>query len=154
MNRRLFLQQSFQYGFVSLAITTGLLHPIRVWAKRPDLSFKSTKIKDAINFLHGNKEIVDTDQIQLKAPTIAENGATVPLAIKTSINNIDSIAIFVEKNAYPLASHLVFHKGFNGNFDVRVKMSETSDVYVVAEADGKLYQTHKSIKVTLGGCGG
>ena len=154
MNRRLFLQRSFNYAAVSVALTTGLLSPVKVWAKRPDLSFQSNKLNLAISNLYGEKNIVDTDKIQLKAPAVAENGATVPLEIKTEISDIESIAVFVEKNAYPLASQLVFHKGFNGKMSIRVKMLETSDVYVIAEAAGKLYQTHKSIKVTLGGCGG
>jgi sulfur-oxidizing protein SoxY len=36
----------------------------------------------------------------------------------------------------------------------RVKLAETSDVYVLVKAQGKYYVTKKEIKVTIGGCGG
>jgi sulfur-oxidizing protein SoxY len=35
-----------------------------------------------------------------------------------------------------------------------VKMAETSDVRVVAEAGGRHFAATKEIKVTIGGCGG
>ena len=37
---------------------------------------------------------------------------------------------------------------------VNVKMAETSDVRVIAEAGGKSYVATREIKVTIGGCGG
>ena len=37
---------------------------------------------------------------------------------------------------------------------LNVKMGETSDVRVVAEAAGKHYVATKEVKVTIGGCGG
>jgi sulfur-oxidizing protein SoxY len=35
-----------------------------------------------------------------------------------------------------------------------VKVGETSDVRVLAEAAGKYYVTTREVKVTIGGCGG
>jgi sulfur-oxidizing protein SoxY len=37
---------------------------------------------------------------------------------------------------------------------LNVKMGETSDVRVIAQASGKSYVATKEIKVTIGGCGG
>ena len=37
---------------------------------------------------------------------------------------------------------------------LNIKMAETSTVRVIAEADGGHYMATKSIKVTIGGCGG
>ena len=37
---------------------------------------------------------------------------------------------------------------------LNVKMGETSDVRVVAQAGGRYYTASKEIKVTIGGCGG
>ena len=37
---------------------------------------------------------------------------------------------------------------------VNVKMAETSDVRVIAEAGGRHFAATKEIKVTIGGCGG
>ena len=97
---------------------------------------------------------VDTDKMLLDAPAIAENGSSVALTVKTSLENIESFAVLVEKNVHPLAGQYILHKKYNGKLSLRVKMSKTSDVYVIAKAGGKLYQTKTKIKVTLGGCGG
>jgi len=41
------------------------------------------------------------------------------------------------------------------DFGIRIKMSKTGKVTVVAEGtDGKLYSASKEVKVTIGGCGG
>ena len=36
----------------------------------------------------------------------------------------------------------------------RVKLGQSTDVYALVKADGKLYFAKKEVKVTLGGCGG
>ena len=36
----------------------------------------------------------------------------------------------------------------------RIKMGKTSDVIAVVKAGGKLHSARKSVKVTIGGCGG
>ena len=40
----------------------------------------------------------------MKAPDIAENGAIVPVNVKTKLKNVESIMIFVEHNPQPLSS--------------------------------------------------
>jgi sulfur-oxidizing protein SoxY len=60
----------------------------------------------------------------------------------------------VEKNPQPVAAHFAFPAGTTAEVKTRVKMGQTSDVIVVAKADGKLYMAKKETKVTLGGCGG
>ena len=90
----------------------------------------------------------------LNSPAIAENGASVALTVKTSLPDVESIAVFVEQNAFPLAGQYILHKNYDGKLSLRVKMSKTSDVYVIAKAGGKLYQTKSQVKVTVGGCGG
>jgi len=53
-----------------------------------------------------------------------------------------------------MAAHFAFPNGTTAEVKTRVKMGKTSDVIVVAKADGKLYMAKKETKVTLGGCGG
>ncbi|MCB1874458.1 MAG: thiosulfate oxidation carrier protein SoxY, partial [Chromatiales bacterium] len=36
----------------------------------------------------------------------------------------------------------------------RIKMGKTGDVVAVVKSGGKLYSARKSVKVTIGGCGG
>ncbi len=117
-------------------------------AKKPDM--KGTE--DAIKQLFGTNETIE-GKISLKAPDIAENGAVVPITIKTKLP-ATQIAVF--QSANPEATVAVFdvHKNSIPNYSLRIKMQRTGYVTVVAKADGKLYMTKKLVKVTIGGCGG
>ncbi|EDN68140.1 sulfur/thiosulfate oxidation protein SoxY [Beggiatoa sp. PS] len=56
----------------------------------------------------------------------------------------------------PLIAQFNFPEPENatGWLKTRIKMNETSNVVVVAKADGKLYVARRNVKVTIGGCGG
>ena len=45
-------------------------------------------------------------------------------------------------------------EGTDAYVATRVKMGESTRVFAVVKADGKLYSASKETKVTLGGCGG
>jgi len=107
-----------------------------------------------MNELLGSDQTVHSDEISLKAPEIAENGAVVPVKIKTTLKNVQSISIVVEKNPRPLAATVEILPGTLPEFSSRIKMRETSDVTVVVKTDSGLFSTSKEIKVTIGGCGG
>ena len=62
--------------------------------------------------------------------------------------------LLIEKNPFPLASRFDFRDGALPYVKVNVKMGETSDIRVLAEAAGKYYSATKEVKVTIGGCGG
>ena len=154
MNRRIFLQKAAAYSVTAVAVSAGLLNPSQVLAKWPKPAFKSDNLSQAIIETYGNIKPLDSDKVYLKAPEVAENGASVALTVTTSLPDVESLAVFVEKNGSPLAGQYMLHKKYNGKLALRVKMLKTSDVYVIAKAGDKLYQTKSMIKVTLGGCGG
>jgi sulfur-oxidizing protein SoxY len=92
--------------------------------------------------------------VVIEAPQIAENGAVVPIEITSNVPGTKSIAVLIEKNPFPLAAKFDFTEGARPFVKLNVKMGETSDVRVIAEAGGKHYVASKEIKVTIGGCGG
>ncbi|MEN8133059.1 MAG: thiosulfate oxidation carrier protein SoxY, partial [Pseudomonadota bacterium] len=99
-------------------------------------------------------QAADSSDITVKAPDIAENGAVVPITVSSTLTGVTSIAILVEKNARPLTASYDLAEGTEAYISNRIKMGKTSDVVAVVKADGKLYQAKKSVKVTIGGCGG
>ena len=105
----------------------------------------------AIKALFGTDKVED-GKVKLKAPDIAENGAVIPITAKAK--DASRIAIFQDAN--PEAAVAVFDVPKNGiaDYSIRIKMQQTGNVVVVAEVDGKLYKTSKTVKVTIGGCGG
>jgi sulfur-oxidizing protein SoxY len=62
--------------------------------------------------------------------------------------------VLIEKNPFPLLGKFDFMEGALPFVKVNVKMGETSDVRVIAQAGGKSYVATKEVKVTIGGCGG
>ena len=92
--------------------------------------------------------------ILIEVPQIAENGAVVPVEITSSIPGTKSISVLVDKNPFPLVAKFDFMEGALPFVKVNVKMGETSDVRVVAEAGGRHYVATREVKVTIGGCGG
>ena len=147
MNRRLFV------GF--LGVVAGLvLLPLRAFAARPKAAFDSTTKDDALTELYGTSTTIESENIRIKAPDIAENGAIVPITVKFDIANAESVSIIAEHNPAPLAASFALSEHSGGLVSTRIKMGKTSPVHAVIKAGDKLYRATKEVKVTIGGCGG
>ncbi|MFN7644294.1 MAG: thiosulfate oxidation carrier protein SoxY [Burkholderiales bacterium] len=98
---------------------------------------------------------VESRDVTLTAPDIAENGAVVPIAVATTAAGVRMLLILVEKNPNTLAASFDVSDAVESNFSTRVKMGQSSDVFAVAiTGDGRALFAKKDVKVTLGGCGG
>jgi sulfur-oxidizing protein SoxY len=122
-----------------------------VW---PQKTFNSTSSSEALKLLLGTDVTTPTDRIDLKVPEIAENGAVVPVSIKTSLENVESISIVVKNNPRPMAATFEIPPGTLPKISSRIKMGETSDVMAVIKTSNGIYSTASEVKVTIGGCGG
>ena len=98
---------------------------------------------------------VESKDITITGPDIAENGAVVPVGVSTNLAGVKRLALMVEKNPNTLAAVFDMSDAVEANFNTRVKMGQSSNVFAVALMnDGKVLYAAKEIKVTLGGCGG
>ena len=147
LSRRLFLG-----GSAALAALLAL--PRALLAAWPDKAFASGDAAEALSALFGTEQATPSSAITLDAPEIAENGAVVPITIETTLDNVQSISIVVEKNPRPLAIAFDIPPGTLPNVACRIKMGQTSPVMAVVKTDSGLYSTSKEVKVTIGGCGG
>ncbi|MFO7603081.1 MAG: thiosulfate oxidation carrier protein SoxY [Gammaproteobacteria bacterium] len=152
--RRTLLKASMATGAVAVAVGAGLLTPQAVLAAWPTEAFQAKEMDDALTALWKNNQITPSKDIELEAPDIAENGAVVSVAVKTSIPNAEQISIFVPENVSALTASYILTAETEGLITSRIKMRKSSDVIAVVKAGDKLYMTKKPIKVTLGGCGG
>jgi sulfur-oxidizing protein SoxY len=91
--------------------------------------------------------------IQITAADIAENGQLVPIEVTSSIPRTELIAILVEKNPNALSAVFSIPAETDAFVSTRLKMAESSDVYVLVRAEGRNYVARREIRVTLGGCG-
>jgi sulfur-oxidizing protein SoxY len=139
----------------SLVAALGLLvlKPLAALAAWNEQAFGAKTAADALKTL-GAGAAAPSKDIVIEAPQIAENGAVVPIEISSNIPGTTSIAVLIEKNPFPLTGKFDFKEGALPFVKLNVKMGETSDVRVLAEAGGKHYSATREIKVTIGGCGG
>jgi sulfur-oxidizing protein SoxY len=78
----------------------------------------------------------------------------VPVGATSKIPNTTEIYLIVEKNPTPMAAGFKIPAGTAADVQTRLKMGQSSNVFAVVKADGKLFSAFKETKVTLGGCGG
>lgn len=154
IHRRTFIKGAMAGTAVAIAAGAGLLKPSRVLAAEwPTDAFAAKNVEGALKTLYGAGNVTASTAIKIKAPIQAENGAVVPISVSTTLPNVESIGVLVEKNSTPLIAHTDI-SGANGYFSARMKMAESSNVQVVVKSGGKLYNAKQLIKVTVGGCGG
>jgi sulfur-oxidizing protein SoxY len=136
------------------ALAAGLLSPLAAlaatWNKE---AFGAKTAADALKGI-GATDAAPSKDVVIDAPEIAENGAVVPIEITSNVPGTRSIAVVAEHNPFPLVAKFDFLEGAVPYVKLNIKMGETSDVRVIAEANGKHYSATKNIKVTIGGCGG
>lgn len=152
--RRRFLKKSLSlFAYIATA-TGGMLESANSFAAWPAANFAQRGFDATMTRVFGKQKITKTKKIKLKLPRIAENGALVPITVSSRLDNVESIYILVEKNPVPLAASFKLSPQVDAFVSSRLKMAETSNVYAVVKANGKLYSASKNVKVTIGGCGG
>ncbi|MGE3677448.1 MAG: thiosulfate oxidation carrier protein SoxY [Burkholderiales bacterium] len=140
-------------GAAAALMAAGLLHPLRALAAWNKAAFDAKTPTDAMKSM-GVANAADSSGIVIEAPQIAENGAVVPIEVSSNIPGTTSLAVLIEKNPFPLAAKFNFKDGAMPYVKVNVRMGESSNVRVIAEAGGKHFTAVKEVKVTIGGCGG
>ncbi|MEN9760988.1 MAG: hypothetical protein RI906_814 [Pseudomonadota bacterium] len=151
--RRTSLQAAGGMGIYGALVALGMLKPGTALAQSMEQAFKATSVADAMKAL-GAAGATESAEITINAPDIAENGAVVPVGIRSRLPNTQTMALLVDKNPSALAGAYDILEGADADVNMRIKMGQSSDVFAIVKADGKFYMAKKEIKVTLGGCGG
>ncbi len=152
--RRQTLQAAGGIGLYGALAAIGLLPATQAAAQEFNAAaFQAKSVADAMKAL-GAAAPAESRDVTIVAPDIAENGAVVPVGIKSSLPNTQFIALLIEKNPFALTGAYDILPGAEAEVNMRVKMGQSSDAYALVRADGKFYMARKEIKVTLGGCGG
>ncbi|MCE5387325.1 MAG: thiosulfate oxidation carrier protein SoxY [Acidithiobacillus sp.] len=166
VQRREFLGTSATAVAVAAVAGSGLLRAgsaiagdVAGW---PAKAFDAKVLDQAMTDSIGKTSIPVSAKVSLKAPTIAENGGSVPVTIEvdspmTADDYISTVWLFVDHNPTPLASQFNFTPACGKAYiQERIKMAKTDNVRVVAKTNkGELMASApKEVKVTIGGCGG
>jgi sulfur-oxidizing protein SoxY len=138
----------------SLAVATFLAN-LPALAQEPVRS-----LDEALKKVLGDAKPAESG-ITLEVPEIAENGNTVPfsLAVESPMspeNYVKTLHIFASGNPQVgVASYHFTPASGKAAVSSRMRLARTQDVVAVAElSDGKFLLGKRSVKVTIGGCGG
>jgi sulfur-oxidizing protein SoxY len=153
--RRTMLATSAQVtGKVAALMAAAGVLPATAHAAWPQNAFEAKTMADAARAFGGGAPVESKD-ITVTGPDIAENGAVVPVGCSTTLPGVKRLMLLVEKNPNVLAAAFDVSDAVDASFNTRVKMGQSSNVFAVAMmGDGKVLFAQKEIKVTLGGCGG
>lgn len=150
ISRRIFLQ--YTSFFIALLSISSFK---KANADNSENIFDESNSSVVIDHLTSNGEVKSSERIGIKAPEIAENGAVVPVTVNTDIANVNKISILVDNNPNPLTSSFEINPQLEAFISTRVKMAKTSNIIaLVSTTEGQHFSASRSIKVTIGGCGG
>jgi sulfur-oxidizing protein SoxY len=100
-------------------------------------------------------------KVVLDLPEIAENGNTVPLSLTvespmTADSYVKEVMILADGNPNAGVATLMFTPlSGKAEASIRIRLATTQNVVAVAKmSDGSLFTEQKTVKVTIGGCGG
>ena len=151
INRREALMRSTTV--LALMAGAGLL-PQTARAAYNSAAFEVKTMAELIKNLGGSAPVESKD-VTVTGPEIAENGAVVPLGVSTSLAGVKKLLVLVEKNPNVMSAMFDVNDAVDANFSTRVKMGQSSNVFGVAMMnDGRVLFAQREVKVTLGGCGG
>ena len=149
--RRTFLKLTGGAGALAIGVALGLLKSGQAWGWNKG-AFEAKAVADVLKSLDA-VYLIESKDVVITAPDVAENGAVVPVAVTSKIPNTQNISVLAEKNPFPLAATIDVSNGAEGYISTRLKMGQTSNLRAVVKADGKFYTAAREVKVTIGGCG-
>ena len=132
---------------------SGLVVPMKAFAEWNQAAFSAKDFNTAINAYFPEQKIRESNQITIEVYDEVENGAVVPVKVKTSLENVKTITIFADKNPNPLIANFDLSPNCIGFVSTRIKVSEPSNIIVVIDSNEMLYMTKKFIIVHENGCG-
>jgi sulfur-oxidizing protein SoxY len=126
--RRNVLKSGSGAALLSVLAAAGIIKPGMALAEWNKSAFDAKSMADTLKAL-GAATPVDSKDVQVTGPDIAENGAVVPVGVSSTLPNISMVAVLIEKNPNALAASFTLPEGTQANVQTRVKMGQTSNVY-------------------------
>ncbi|ANT59228.1 MULTISPECIES: thiosulfate oxidation carrier protein SoxY [Roseobacteraceae] len=113
----------------------------------------NASVDDMIAEFTGGADMADSG-IDLTAPEIAENGNTVPITVDAP--GASEILVLAAGNPTPAVATFAFGPlAASRMASTRIRLAGTQDVIAIAKMeDGSFARAAKTVKVTIGGCGG
>ncbi len=154
VTRRLFLKSAGATSVLGLGLGLGLVRPARAMPSGwPTVAFQQKHPEGAAHALFGGRQ-AHPGGVTLEVAELAENGAVVPVTVRSTLLGVQTIALVVDHNPFPLVTLVRIGAGAAGFLKTRIKMNKTSPVRAYVQTAQGLHVATHTVKVTVGGCGG
>jgi sulfur-oxidizing protein SoxY len=146
-------RREFAAAAVAMALLPAQATPLGAQAAEPAW-------QQALKNLVGDAKPVE-GKVTLELPEIAENGNTVPMTVSvespmTASDYVKAIHVIATENPQPgVATFRFTPLSGKASAASRMRLARTQEVIGLAElSDGKFLLGRRTVKVTIGGCGG
>jgi len=152
MHRREFIRKGSGAAALGLAGAAGFA-PAQAadapgWSRH---AFSARSFAEVVKALGGGPAVESKD-IVLQAPEIAEDGSSVRFSAQSNLPGTTQLALIVDKNPFALAALFDLPPGTDPAITTQLKMGQSSNVYALARVGDRYYYAVKNVTVTLGGC--
>lgn len=148
-SRRLFLKHS---GILMAgALLAG--EPATAIAARLAEHFAADDFARIYTRLVDDRPVIDSDEIALILPEIAEDGAVVPVTISSALPDIDRLYLLADKNPTPLLAEFELSPLIAPVLTARIKLAQSCNVTLLAQTGDHLLRRSRWVNVMRGGCG-
>lgn len=138
-------------GLIAFTLTTAT--KARISNDPPGLaSDHGTEFTGILDKLMGNSPTLNEQEFLLEIPTVAENGALVPLSLSAT-NTADSLYVLAEGNPGPLLAEFHFYGTALPKVSLRVKLNQTGPVTALSHNLRGWMRIDRHVRVAVGGCG-
>ena len=117
-------------------------------------AFQAKEVDQVMQQLFGDLKVTLSDQVILKIPSIAENGAVVPVTVSSDVAGAEAVYIVIDANPNPLSATFELGPTSPADVSTRVKMGQSSMVRGLVKTPDGVLMAQQEVKVTIGGCGG
>jgi sulfur-oxidizing protein SoxY len=84
---------------------------------------------------------------------MAEMADMLPVSVRTTLQNVESITIVADKNPNPIIAHYRFEPRLGPYVATRVRLAQSGEVHALVKAGGTVHRATKDVEVGIGGCG-
>jgi len=90
--------------------------------------------------------------IVLELPSVAEDGALVPITVTSPLPGTREIVILVDVNPQPVAARFLIPEGTDAFAATRIRMARSGTVLAAVRTDAGVFFASRTAQVTVGGC--
>jgi sulfur-oxidizing protein SoxY len=114
------------FGLLGCAIVTALAGGRKAFAA-------GVPAADKFSSLFGDLKPEQSADIEIDLPVFAEAGARVPISVRTTLPNVDTISLLVEKNPQPLAASFRIAPPAAAAIQTQLRIATSCDVIALVK---------------------